>query len=76
MLSDCEERAEKGMCLSDIAHTRVKCLRSCEIYQPDEDNKEEETAPEFEFDLETYIKAACTASPRRVGMRSCWESFR
>jgi len=32
-LDDCEKRATRGMCESDISYTRTKCLRSCKIYE-------------------------------------------
>ena len=34
LLPDCAERANEGKCISDIKVTRVKCLRSCGIYEP------------------------------------------
>jgi len=52
---DCPERAEEGMCLTDIEYTRVKCLRSCNIFEFDLGDEEEESLPEFDFDFETYV---------------------
>ncbi|KAL3827452.1 hypothetical protein ACHAXA_003186 [Cyclostephanos tholiformis] len=34
LLPDCAARAKEGKCISDIEVTRVKCLSSCGIYEP------------------------------------------
>ncbi|KAL7543208.1 hypothetical protein ACHAXR_012506 [Thalassiosira sp. AJA248-18] len=53
-LSDCAERAAEGKCIHDAHQTRLKCLKSCEIYELNGD-EEENDSPEFDFGFEEYV---------------------
>ena len=52
LLPDCDERAAEEKCESD-EYTRKKCLKSCNIYEPNKEEEEEEdeedaVLPEFD----------------------------